>query len=63
MREPTGTGDMGHRVEAHHVRVHEIVAHHHHCAGVVDAAQKFGQEDDISVISITRTEVLTPALA
>ena len=29
-------------------------------AGLADAAQSFGQEDDISVISITRAEVLKP---
>ncbi len=30
---------------------------------VADAAERFGQEDDISVISVTRTPVLEPALA
>lgn len=30
-------------------------------AGIADAAQAFGQEDDISVITLTRTAVLTPA--
>jgi hypothetical protein len=31
---------------------------------VADAAQEFGQEDDISVISVTRTAaVMEPALA
>jgi hypothetical protein len=30
---------------------------------VAGAAQKFGQEDDISVIAVTRTAVLEPALA
>jgi hypothetical protein len=32
-------------------------------AEVANAAQSFGQEDDISVISVTRTTVLEPALA
>jgi serine phosphatase RsbU (regulator of sigma subunit) len=32
-------------------------------AEVATAAQSFGQEDDISVISITRTSLLEPALA
>ena len=30
---------------------------------VADAAQRFGQEDDISVIAVTPTVVLEPALA
>ena len=29
---------------------------------VADAAQNFGQEDDISVITVARTAVLEPAL-
>ena len=32
-------------------------------ADVARAAQTFGQEDDISVISVTRTAVMEPALA
>lgn len=31
-------------------------------AAIADAAQSFGQEDDISVIAITRTAVLNPTL-
>jgi hypothetical protein len=30
--------------------------------GSADAAERFGQEDDISVIIVTRTAVLEPAL-
>jgi hypothetical protein len=32
-------------------------------AAIASAAQSFGQEDDISVISITRIAVAEPALA
>ena len=32
-------------------------------AEVASAAQSFGQEDDISVISVTRTAVRVPAFA
>jgi hypothetical protein len=32
-------------------------------AEVASAAQNFGQEDDISVISVTRTAVSKPAVA
>jgi hypothetical protein len=31
-------------------------------AEIANAAQSFGQEDDISVISVTRSAVLEPAL-
>ena len=31
-------------------------------AALADAAQQFGQEDDISVITVTRAEVLKPVL-
>ncbi len=44
-------------------RVHELVQTAATAAEVATAAQGFGQEDDISVISVTRVEVLTPALA
>jgi serine phosphatase RsbU (regulator of sigma subunit) len=44
-------------------RVHELVQTAATAAEVASAAQGFGQEDDISVISVTRTEVLTPVLA
>jgi hypothetical protein len=29
---------------------------------LADAAQQFGQEDDISVITVTRAEILKPVL-
>jgi serine phosphatase RsbU (regulator of sigma subunit) len=44
-------------------RVHELLRTAGSAAEVATAAQKFGQEDDISVISVTRTGVRTPALA
>ena len=31
--------------------------------GIAQVGQRFGQEDDISVISVTRTPVIEPALA
>lgn len=44
-------------------RVQEMLQLACTAADVAGAARDFGQEDDISVISVTRTEVLTPALA
>lgn len=44
-------------------RVHDLVQTAASAAEVANAAQGFGQEDDISVITVTRAEVLTPALA
>jgi hypothetical protein len=44
-------------------RVHELLSIADNAAEVANAAQKFGQEDDISVISVTWTPVLSPALA
>jgi sulfur transfer complex TusBCD TusB component (DsrH family) len=44
-------------------RVHELLRTARSAAEVAAAAQCFGQEDDISVISVTRTAVLEPALA
>jgi serine phosphatase RsbU (regulator of sigma subunit) len=44
-------------------RVHELVGSAASAVEVADAAEKFGQEDDISVISITRTVVPEPAVA
>jgi serine phosphatase RsbU (regulator of sigma subunit) len=44
-------------------RVHELLRRAKSAAEVANAAQSFGQEDDISVISVTRTLVLEPALA
>ena len=44
-------------------RVHDLVQTAATASEVANAAQGFGQEDDISVITVTRTEVLTPALA
>jgi hypothetical protein len=44
-------------------RIHDLVATAASAVEVADAAEKFGQEDDISVISITRTVVSEPALA
>jgi hypothetical protein len=44
-------------------RIHDLVASAASAVEVADAAEKFGQEDDISVISITRTVVSEPALA
>lgn len=44
-------------------RVHELLQTAGSAAEVASAAQKFGQEDDISVITVTRTAVLSLALA
>jgi Stage II sporulation protein E (SpoIIE) len=44
-------------------RIHELLRTASSAAEVASAAQKFGQEDDISVISVTRVAVLEPALA
>jgi sulfur transfer complex TusBCD TusB component (DsrH family) len=44
-------------------RVHELLRTASSAAEVASAAQQFGQEDDISVISVTLTEVLTPIMA
>jgi hypothetical protein len=44
-------------------RVQELVSTAKSAAEVARAAQNFGQEDDISVISITRTAVLEPTIA
>jgi hypothetical protein len=44
-------------------RVHELLRAPRSAADVADAAQAFGQEDDISVISVTRTTVLGPVAA
>jgi hypothetical protein len=44
-------------------RVHELLHTATTAAAVANAAQSFGLEDDISVISVTRTPVLEPALA
>jgi len=44
-------------------RVHELLHTATTAAAIADAAQSFGQEDDISVISVTRTLVLGSALA
>ena len=43
-------------------RVHELLRTTRSAAEVASAAQKFGQEDDISVISVTRVAVPEPAL-
>jgi serine phosphatase RsbU (regulator of sigma subunit) len=43
-------------------RIHDLLRTTSTAAAVADAAQTFGQEDDISVICVTRTEVSTPAL-
>jgi hypothetical protein len=42
-------------------RIHELLRTEMTAADLATAAQDFGQEDDISVISITRTAVLVPA--
>ena len=42
-------------------RVQELIAAASSAAHVATAAQSFGQEDDISVISVTRTAMLQPA--
>jgi hypothetical protein len=44
-------------------RVHELLRTAKTAAGVASAAQTFGQEDDISVISVTRTAALESAAA
>ncbi len=44
-------------------RVHELLRSAKSAAEVANAAQSFGQEDDISVISVTRTLVIEPGLA
>jgi serine phosphatase RsbU (regulator of sigma subunit) len=44
-------------------RMNELLRSPASAAGVADAAQRFGQEDDISVISVTRTAVAEAALA
>ncbi len=44
-------------------RVHELMRKGESASQVADAAQRFGQEDDITVIEVTRTAVLEPALA
>jgi serine phosphatase RsbU (regulator of sigma subunit) len=44
-------------------RTAELLRTARSAAEVASAAQSFGQEDDISVISVTRTAVLEPALA
>jgi serine phosphatase RsbU (regulator of sigma subunit) len=44
-------------------RVHQLLQTAKSVTELATAAQKFGQEDDISVISVTRTGALTPALA
>ncbi len=44
-------------------RVLELMRTSSSAAEVADAAQRFGQEDDISVISLTRNELLSPAMA
>jgi serine phosphatase RsbU (regulator of sigma subunit) len=43
-------------------RVHELLRVATSVAEIANAAQSFGQEDDISVISVTRSAVLEPAL-
>ena len=44
-------------------RVHELVRTARSATEVASTAQSFGQEDDISVITVTRVAVLEPALA
>ena len=44
-------------------RVHELMRKGKSASEVASAAQSFGQADDISVITVTRTAVLEPALA
>ncbi len=44
-------------------RVHQLLETAKTAAEVARVAQNFGQEDDISVIAVTRTAVLEPALA
>ncbi len=44
-------------------RVLELIRTNPSAAEIADAAQAFGQEDDISVIAVTRIGVTEPALA
>jgi serine phosphatase RsbU (regulator of sigma subunit) len=44
-------------------QVHQLLQRGVSAAEVASAAQKFGQEDDISVISVTRTARMEPAIA
>jgi len=44
-------------------RIRELLARPVTAAEVAAAAQSFGQQDDISVLSVTRTEVMEPVLA
>jgi hypothetical protein len=44
-------------------RVHEMLRTATTAAEIASAAQDFGQEDDISVISVTRTAVREPLAA
>ena len=44
-------------------RVHDLLRSAGSAAEVATAAQSFGQEDDISVIYVTRTAVTEPAMA
>jgi serine phosphatase RsbU (regulator of sigma subunit) len=44
-------------------RVHQLLRSATTAAGIAAAAQAFGQEDDISVISVTRAVAPEPALA
>ena len=44
-------------------RVHELLRRAKSAAEIANAAQSFGQEDDISVISVTRTKALEAAAA
>jgi serine phosphatase RsbU (regulator of sigma subunit) len=44
-------------------RVHQLLHTANSATEVATAAQSFGQEDDISVISVTRTAVMEPVLA
>ncbi len=42
-------------------RIHDLLCTNITAADLATAAQEFGQEDDISVICVTRTAVLEPA--
>jgi serine phosphatase RsbU (regulator of sigma subunit) len=42
-------------------RIHELLRTNRSAIDVADAAQAFGQEDDISVIAIARTTTPEPA--
>jgi serine phosphatase RsbU (regulator of sigma subunit) len=44
-------------------RVHDLLRSATNAAEIANAAQDFGQEDDISVISVTRTAVREPVAA